>query len=113
MVLSISEKVFVVEHYSHSYGESQGGAPSVQMAHESFEQEFHKGVPNKANSAVASEKFRKTGSVLLQHKHCYGRKWTSTDKAHMGEVVGVQGFLTTQENLVEFRKRTQNKENIC
>ncbi|XP_055950980.1 cilia- and flagella-associated protein 58-like [Argiope bruennichi] len=48
----LEEKLFIVEHYFHSYGSGREGGPSLKKVAEQFQEKFHKTTKNPQQSQV-------------------------------------------------------------
>lgn len=83
MVLTVAEKVFIVEHYFRSYGKGRDNGPSLKEVADAFLPKFMKQAPSNAVMLAVVDKFRRTGSVLCQRKGHVGRPVTvTTDRNH-------------------------------
>ena len=57
MVLTSEEKVFIIEHYFHSYGVGHQNEPSLRHVREHYEEQFNTTAPSNKIILVIVEKF--------------------------------------------------------
>ena len=83
MVLTTEEKVFIVEHYSWSYGVGHQNGPSLHHVREHYKEQFNKAAPSNKTILAIVEKFHHMGSVLYKRTGTTGCPRTvTTNKNH-------------------------------
>ena len=77
MVLTIEEKVFIVEHYLRSYGVGRQNGPSLRHVREQFEEQFNKTAPSNKTILAIVEKFHRQVQYCVNGREQLGARGPS------------------------------------